>query len=88
MNEEFESDLLFPTLIAKNKRGEVVFSMKRKGEKFGQLYYLFEFRWDRVDPDEMARLGAVWAVTKLAAANMGIPLYQNLARRPSILMDG
>lgn len=77
MSEETTLDetLLFPTMLVKNKEGEVIFSMKRKGEKYGQLYYLFELHWDRVDPDQIAKLDAVWAITKLVAARMDIPLY-------------
>ena len=67
--------LLFPTMMVKNKKGETIFTMKRKGEKYGQLYYLFEFHWDRCEPSRIAKLNAVWQVTKIVAAQMGIPLY-------------
>jgi len=69
------SNLLSPSLEVRNKRGEIIFSMKRKGEKYGQLYYLFEWHWDRVDSEMLGKVSATWELIKAISRQMSIPLY-------------
>jgi len=69
------SGLLSPNLEVRNEKGELVFSMKRKGQKYGQLYYIFEFHWDRADPKIIAKLNEAWEIMKYVAARIGIPLF-------------
>jgi len=75
LSERKISGLLYPTLVAENEKGETVFSLKRKGEKYGQIYYLFEIKWDLMEEETREKFNRAWAVTKNAAANLGIPLF-------------
>jgi len=74
-DEKAFETLLGPSLQVTNKQGEVVLSLKRKGLKYGQLYYLFEMHMDRVEPEKLSRFQTVWEMIKSLAKNMGIPLY-------------
>jgi len=67
--------LIGPNLEVRNKQNEVVLSMKRKGEKYDQLYYLFEMHVDRVEPEKLAKFQAAWDMIKTLAREMGIPLF-------------
>ena len=67
--------LHYPTKITKNKKGETIFSLKRK-EKDGKIWYLFEFHEDRVDdPNQLAKLNKWFNWAKLTAARVGIAFY-------------
>jgi len=74
-DEEAFKTLLGPSLEVRNKKGELVLSMKRKGLKYGQLYYLFEMRLDRVEPERLSKFQAAWDVIKSLAREMDIPLF-------------
>ena len=77
MTDDFSplSDLLSPTIAWKNKEGAISLTMKRKGVKYGQLYYLFEIHWDRCSPSEIVNLNKAWSIIKLVSRQMKIPLY-------------
>jgi hypothetical protein len=62
-------------MALKNQNGEVYFSMKRKGEKYGQCYYLFETHMDRIDPNELGRFQILWKLIKQSAKKFSIPLF-------------
>jgi hypothetical protein len=68
-------DLLSPTMVFRNKQGEIVLAMKRKGEKYGCLYYVFQLRLDRVPPEELVKFQVAWDFIKQISAKMGIPLH-------------
>jgi hypothetical protein len=69
------SGLLSPTMVLTNKQGEVVLALKRKGEKYGCLYYVFELRLDRVPPEDLMKFQVAWDLIKQISAKMGIPLH-------------
>jgi len=73
MNEV--DNLLSPTIVITNKQDEVILAMKRKGEKYGCLYYVFELRLDRVPPEVLGRFQAAWDLIKMASARIGAPLH-------------
>jgi len=77
MNEDekaFET-LLGPNLEVRNKQGEKILSLKRKGLKYGQLYYIFEMHIDRVEPENLSKFQVAWNLVKAIAREMKIPLY-------------
>ena len=67
--------LLSPTMVFTNKQGEIVLAMKRKGEKYGCLYYVFQLRLDRVPPEDLVKFQAAWEFIKQISAKLGIPLH-------------
>jgi hypothetical protein len=67
--------LLSPTMVFTNKQGEIILAMKRKGEKYGCLYYVFELRLDHVPPEDLVKFQAAWEFIKQISAKMGIPLH-------------
>jgi len=74
-DEKAFQTLLGPTLEIRNKQNKVVLSMKRKGEKYGQLYYLFEIHVDRVEPEKLTKFQAAWDMIKTLAREMGVHLF-------------
>jgi hypothetical protein len=68
-------NLLSPTMVVTNKQGEVILAMKKKGEKYGCLYYVFQLRLDRVPPEDLLKVQAMWDTIKMVSARMGIPLH-------------
>lgn len=69
------SDLLSPTMVVTNRQGEVVLALKRKGEKYGCLFYVFELRLDRLPPEDLGKFQATWDLIKWSAAKKRIPLH-------------
>jgi hypothetical protein len=67
--------LLSPTIVITNKQGEVVLALKRKGEEYGDLYYVFELRLDRVPLEVLADFQAAWQLIRMISAAKGIPLF-------------
>jgi hypothetical protein len=49
--------------------------MKKKGEKYGCLYYVFQLRLDRVPPEDLLKVQAAWDFIKRISAKMGVPLH-------------
>lgn len=69
------SDLQHPTIAVRNKKGEVIFALKRK-DKYPPLYYLFEKHPDRCSSDEeRANLEAVFSGITAMAGRLGLPLH-------------
>lgn len=69
-----DEEILDPTLAWKNKKGEVVFAIKRK-DQWGPIYYIFEKHEDRIEPGNRAKFDDAWQVIKIAAGTLRIPLY-------------
>jgi len=73
--DKTESLICFPTLAVKNKKGEILFALKRK-EEGDRLYYLFELHLDKeTDPEKREQLKEVWEKSKAIARILDIPLY-------------
>lgn len=75
LTEKPFEELLGADLQVRNEKGDLIFSLKRKGEKYGSIYYLFELRWDRMKPEELIKFNIAWKIIKKTAADMGFPLY-------------
>jgi len=75
-DEKAFETLLGPSLQVTNKEGEVILSLKRKGLRYGQLYYLFEIHMDRVDPEKLGKFQVTWEMIKSLAKKLSIPLYK------------
>jgi len=71
------SELLHPTFVAKNKKGEVIFSVKKKRSmEHEKLYYLFEIHLDKADSNlQRQRMTVAWKLIKSVAKWMKIPLF-------------
>ena len=69
------SDLLGPSIVVRNDKGEVIFSMKRK-DTWGPTYYLFEKHEDRAGTEEdKAKLNRAVAGIAAMSKIAGFPLY-------------
>jgi len=75
LSEKSFETLLGPSLSYANSKGEIVVALKRKGLKYGQLYYLFEVHYDRIETEKLGKFNAVWSSVKSLARQMNIPLY-------------
>jgi len=73
-NEIPETDIMDPSLIWKNRKGEVVFAVKRK-DQWGPVYYIFEKHEDRMEPQNRDKFHDCWELIRRAARLAGIPLY-------------
>ena len=67
--------LLSPTIEVKGRNEKPIFSLKRKGEKYGQLYYIFKTYEENCQPDELEKIKEVIRLMKDAAAITELPLY-------------
>ena len=70
---EFTS-LLYGSIEVRTKTGDLVFSMKRKGEK-GNEYYLYELHEDKMDTETLPKFQKMWPMLKLLAARFGYALF-------------
>uniref|UniRef100_A0A6M3LU89 Uncharacterized protein n=1 Tax=viral metagenome TaxID=1070528 RepID=A0A6M3LU89_9ZZZZ len=57
-----------------NKKGETAFEMKRK-DKYGDPYYIFKIYKDHFNEEQRKGWPAVWALIRMNAAKLGLPLY-------------
>lgn len=73
MGELFEN-LLGPSLVLENSRGEIILSLKRK-EKKDELFYLFEMHIDRVETGKLGKFIRLWEAIKKDAKENNVPLF-------------
>ena len=64
--------LQFPTIEVRNKKGDLVLTLKRK-DKYETLYYLFEIHQENLDDEE--GFYEAWEGIKSFSRMMEIPLY-------------
>lgn len=67
--------ILSPTIRSVNAEGKTAFEMKKKGEKYGQLYYIFRIYKENFSEEQLKEWPAAWTLIKSLAANRGIPLH-------------
>lgn len=68
------TELLNPTTIWKNQKGEVVFALKRKA-KYGPVYYIFEKHLENMDTVDRVKFEQVWKLVKMKAHDADVALY-------------
>ena len=92
MGEPEYSGLMDANLEFKNNAGEIIFKMKRK-DNYGSLYYIFEKYEDKMSSEDKQNFEMGWEIITMAAAFMGIPLYdsneliEGIMGRAKILLD-
>ena len=57
-----------------NEKGELAFEMKKK-EGYGDPYYIFRIYMEHFNEEQKRLWPAVWAMMRMTAAKMGLPLY-------------
>lgn len=57
-----------------NQKGELTFEMKKK-DKHGSTYYIFKIYMEHFNETQKRGWPAVWALIRMKAASMGLPLY-------------
>lgn len=57
-----------------NKKGEIVFEMKRK-EGHGDPYYIFKIYMEHFTEEQKREWPEAWAAMRAGAAKLGYPLY-------------
>lgn len=67
--------ILSPTIRYFNKEGKTAFEMKKKGEKYGELYYIFRVYKENFTEEQLKEWPVAWALIKAIAAIRGIPLH-------------
>ena len=66
------SNLMHANMVFKNKKGEVVFSMKRKDG-----YYIFEKKEENMTAEEIPQFAEAFQMIAGGAQMLGIPLYDS-----------
>lgn len=73
---EFEG-IFSPTIVFVNEEGKTAFEMKRKGEEYGQLYYIFKIYKENFNEEQLRKWPIAWHLIKSLAAVGGIPLHDS-----------
>ena len=71
-----DHELAYPTLAALNSKGRPMFTLKHKGEAYGQLFYIFQVLEENIESeDDRRKVRIAVDFTREVAKQLGVPLY-------------